>query len=216
MEAPDRSPPIGHRTSGPAPTERRERTRRAILTAAFALIGRENGLSTRIEEVCVDAAISRGSFYNYFSGMEELFATISQRVPHSFVGTVMTEMGRLETAAERCDHGLRRFLEKARTDTPWGWAIVNVGAMGPLFGEDMAAMAERTVGDGVSAGDLSIADAGVGSDLLLGAMHAAILGHLRRGSDDDMPRIVSRAVLAGLGVSPDRIETIVARRQPPA
>ncbi len=72
---------------------KRERTRKKILEAAFGLIGNEKGLTVRIEEICAAAQISRGTFYNYFTSLEQLFEILADRA-----------QSRLEPRA-RCDVG---------------------------------------------------------------------------------------------------------------
>ncbi len=69
------------RNERPAPKlgGKRERTRKKILEAAFGLIGNEKGLTVRIEEICAAADISRGTFYNYFTSLEQLFEVSRDR-----------------------------------------------------------------------------------------------------------------------------------------
>ena len=196
-------------------TARRERTRRRILDVAFHLIGHEKGRSVRIEEICAEAKISRGSFYNYFAGIEPLFEALADDLTHRFTLAVLAEMNRMPSAAEQADVAMRYYLSRARSDPQWGWAMVNIGATGPLFGAETFASALHTVADGIAAGEFILKDATVGRDLVLGACHAALISHLRDGSPDDQPRLVSRSVLRGLGVPPDRIETILLRNLPP-
>ena len=157
---------------------------------------------------------SSRSFYNYFSSMQELFAALSYSITHSFMIVVRAEMAKMASAAEQCDAGQRYFLDRARNDAAWGWAMVHIGAMGPLFGAETSAAAEHTISDGIRAGEFVIADAGVGRDLMLGKAHAAILTHLRQGSAPDMPQVASRAVLAGLGVPKAVIDRVVKRDLP--
>src|SRR5215471_18764093 len=61
---------------------KRERTRKTILEAAFGLIGNERGLTVRIEEICAAARISRGTFYNYFTSLEQLFEILAIELSH--------------------------------------------------------------------------------------------------------------------------------------
>ena len=56
---------------------KRERTRKKILEAAFGLIGNEKGLTVRIEEICAASHVSRGTFYNYFTSLEQLFEVLA-------------------------------------------------------------------------------------------------------------------------------------------
>ncbi len=205
-QTPASEPETGRRA---ADTARRDRTRRHVLDAAFRLIGHARGRSVRIEEICADARISRGSFYNYFASMEALFAALAYDLTHEFTLAVIAEMARRESAAEQADIAMRHYLERARSDPQWGWAMVNIGATGPLFGAETSASALATVEAGMAAGEFLVADARTGRDLVLGTCHAAIVTHLREGSHNDQARIVSRAVLRGLGVVPARIEAIV-------
>jgi AcrR family transcriptional regulator len=195
-------------------TSRRERTRRRIFDAAFRLIGNERGRSVRIEEICALAQISRGSFYNYFAGIDALFEALAYDLSHDFIDAVITEMARMKSAAEQADAGMRYFLDRARADPQWGWAMVNIGATGPLFGAETLAAALATIESGIARGEFLLTDAKVGRDLTLGACHAAIITHLREGSRADQPQCVSRSVLRGLGVAAAKRESIVSRQLP--
>lgn len=198
-----------------ADTVRREQTRRRILDAGFRLIGHEHGRSVRIEEICADAKISRGSFYNYFAGMDELFEALAFDLTHSFTASVIAAMKTMPSAAEQADAAMRYYLRRARSDPQWGWAMVNLGATGPLFGAETFASALATVTSGMASGEFRLPDAKTGRDLVLGTCHAAIITDLREGSPDDHPENVSRLVLSGLGVSAARIKAILARNLPP-
>src|SRR5262249_60874481 len=67
---------------------KRERTRKTILDAAFGLIGNEKGLTVRIEEICAAAQISRGTFYNYFTSLEQLFEVLAVELSHELNGAL--------------------------------------------------------------------------------------------------------------------------------
>lgn len=190
---------------------RKERTRRRMLDAAFRLIGNARGRNVRIEEVCAEAGTSRASFYNYFTGMEALFEALAYDLAHDFTLAVIAAMNRLPSAADQVDFALRCYLQRVRTDPEWGWAMVNIGATGPLFGAETFASALQTVEAGIRSGEFAVGDPLVGRDLILGTAHAAVITHLTLGSAEDQPRQVSRAVLRGLGVHPDRIEAMLER-----
>ena len=68
---------------------KRERTRKKILEAAFGLIGNEKGLTVRIEEICAAASISRGTFYNYFTSLEQLFEVLAIELSHDLNGALV-------------------------------------------------------------------------------------------------------------------------------
>lgn len=195
-------------------SERKARTRKRLLDAGFRLIGHERGRSVRIEEICVEAKVSHGSFYNYFSSVDALIEALAYNLVHDFILAVIAEMNRLPSAAERADLAIRSYLERARTDRAWGWAMVNIGATGPLFGAETAESALDTIEAGIASGEFTITDAGTGRDLVLGTCHAALITFLRNGGATDQPLYVSRAVLGGLGVPAKRIDAILDRPLP--
>jgi AcrR family transcriptional regulator len=205
-------PPAPPRTRDTA--AKRERTRRRVLDAAFALMGHARGASVRIEEICAEAGISRGTFYNYFSGLEQLFDALSFDLSHEFTLAVLATMARMEDMGARTDAALRYYLERARADPHWGWAMVHISAGGPLFGAETFASALATVEEGIARGEFDVADARVGRDLILGTALAAMIAQLRGDASEAQPRIVSRHILRSLGVADARIAAIVARALP--
>ena len=194
---------------------KREQTRKRLLDAAFRLIGREHGLSVRIEEVCVAAHVSRGTFYNYFSGMDELFAALSFELVHEFNRAVFATMDRMKDTAERTNAAMRYYLERARRDPRWGWAMINISAHGPLFGAETYAHAFRTVEEGMARGEFDLKDAAFGRDMILGTVFAAMRRQLSEGAPSSQPEMVARHILRALGVPGARVETIVSRPLPP-
>lgn len=182
-----------------------------MLDAAFRLIGNARGRSVRIEEVCAEARTSRASFYNYFASMDALFEALAYDLAHDFTLAVIAAMNRLPSASDQVDFAMRCYLRRVRTDPDWGWAMVHIGASGPLFGAETFASALQTIEAGIAAGEFTVGEARVGRDLVLGTCHAAMITHLVEGSPDDQPEQVSRIVLQGLGVSADRIATMQQR-----
>ena len=193
---------------------RRERTRAKILEAAFELIGHAHGLSIRIEEICAKARVSRGTFYNYFSSMDDLFAALSFELSDTFNRAMHATVQAMPTNAERSDAAMRYYLERARKEPIWGWAMVHICAHGPLFGANTFAAARRTIEEGIAAGEFDVVDAQTGRDFVLGAAYAAMSNQLRHHQATTSDRMISSYVLRGLGVSEDRIAAIVTRKLP--
>lgn len=193
---------------------RRERTRRRVLDAAFALMGHERGLAVRIEEICAEAGISRGTFYNYFTGLEQVFDALSFDLSHDFNSAVLATMARMEDMAARADAAMRYYLERAHSNPQWGWAMVHISAAGPLFGAETFASALATVEDGIARGEFVVEDARVARDMILGTALAAMISQLREGADPDRPKRVARLILRALGVPGDRVEDVVSRPLP--
>ncbi|WP_257551874.1 hypothetical protein [Sphingopyxis sp. DBS4] len=121
----------------------------------------------------------------------------------------------MPTNAERCDAAMRYYLQRARNDTVWGWAMIHICAHGPLFGANTFTAAHQTIEAGIESGEFDVSDAQIGRDLVLGAAYAAMTNHLRNADAPIVDGLVSAYVLRGLGVTKERIARLVARDLPP-
>lgn len=180
--------------------ERRARTRARIVAAAFELFGHENGLYSRIEDIADKAGVTRPTFYNHFSGMEELRDALTHEVTHDFLIAVTNTISPMPDPRARAATAIRFYLHRARADRRWAWSMVNMSATGIIFGAETHRQAEVTVIEGLDAGVLAIPSSALGSDLILGTALAAIAGMLRQQMPDDYPEQVAGHILLGLGV----------------
>jgi AcrR family transcriptional regulator len=115
---------------------KRERTRKKILEAAFDLIGNERGLTVRIEEICAAAAISRGTFYNYFTSLERLFEVLAIELAHDLNKALVLSWDETRSHAEGSNAAVQHYLNYAQRDPAWAWAMVHLNAFGPTFGAE--------------------------------------------------------------------------------
>ena len=111
---------------------KRERTRKKILEAAFALIGNERGLTVRIEEICAAAEISRGTFYNYFTSLEQLFEILAIELSHDLNRALVSTFDETQSHAQGANAAIQHYLEYARRDPAWARAMVHLSAFGPM------------------------------------------------------------------------------------
>jgi AcrR family transcriptional regulator len=181
-------------------TGKRERTRKRIFEATFGLIGHERGLSVRIEEICVAAKISRGTFYNYFTSMEELFQVLAVELSHNFNQALISTLATIDSAAHRTNAAVQHYLTRARRDTVWGWAMVHLSAAGPMFGAESHAACLETVAQGMKAKEFDVPNAECGRDLILGTILSSMISILRGEVSRAQPRVVSRHLLRALGI----------------
>lgn len=182
--------------------ERKARTRTRILAATFDLFGRQNGLFTRVEEICDAAGITRPTFYNHFTGMEDLREALSWEVTHDFLAAVVQAIGTLPDAAQRTATAIRYYLRRGQQDARWAWSIVNISACGIIFGAETHQQAQRTVEEGMTSGAFRITDARIGRDVVLGATLSALVTLLREETGEDYPAQIAESVLVGLGMAP--------------
>jgi AcrR family transcriptional regulator len=189
--------------------EKRARTRAKILAATFHLYGRENGLFTRVEEICQLAGVTRQTFYNHFRNMEELREALTYEVSHDFLVTVTNALLCLPDGAERASAAIRFYLDKALHDPKWGWSMVNISSNGIVFGMETYRQAEQTVQEGIKAGDFPMNDARLGRDLILGTTLSALTTQLRDAPGPQFTIDTTRNILVGMGVPLERADKIV-------
>lgn len=189
--------------------EKRARTRSKILETAFSLIGREKGRFTLVEEVCQQSNISRGTFYNYFNGVEELFDALCFELSHDFNNAVLALVAEMDSDVERVSAAIRYYLKRAITDKAWGWAMVNISINGYIFGIETYKHAESTISDGIASGAFKVKSLSLGRDMLLGATFAAMITCLRDEADEDYPSQIALEILLGLGVAKDLAAKVI-------
>jgi AcrR family transcriptional regulator len=194
----------------PAPklSGKRERTRKKILEAAFGLIGNEKGLTVRIEEVCAAAQVSRGTFYNYFTSLEQLFEVLAIELSHDLNRALVSTWDETRSHAEGSNAAIQHYLNYARRDPAWAWAMVHLSAFGPTFGAEAWEACHRSIEKGIEAGEFDVPNATVGRDLMTGTVLATVRTTLRFDSDRSQPRTVAYHLLRALGVPDARAKEI--------
>jgi AcrR family transcriptional regulator len=198
----------------PALGGKRERTRKKILEAAFGLIGNEKGLTVRIEEICAAARISRGTFYNYFTSLEQLFEVLAIELSHDLNYALVATWDETQSHAEGSNAAIQHYLNYARRDPAWAWAMVHLNAFGPTFGAEAWEACHRAIAKGIEAGEFDIPNATVGRDLMTGTVMATVRTMLRADGDQLEPGIVAYHVLRALGVPDARARAIAAKPLP--
>lgn len=187
---------------------KRERTRKTILDAAFGLIGSEKGLTVRIEEICAAARISRGTFYNYFTSLEQLFEVLAIELSHDLNRALVSTWDETLSHAEGSNAAIQHYLNYARRDPAWAWAMVHLNAFGPPFGAEAWDACYRSIAKGIEAGEFDVPNATVGRDLMTGTVMASVRTTLRSGGNRSQSRIVAYHLLRAFGVSDARAKAI--------
>jgi AcrR family transcriptional regulator len=191
---------------------RRAKTRVTLLKAAFELLGKEGGRSARIEEICQTANVARGTFYNYFTSVDEMFKALTFDISHDFNDATRAVIRRVPAGAIRSAFALRYYLHKAYADREWGWAMVNLSAGGPIFGEETYSYATQSIQEGMITGQFNIPSLDIGRDLMMGATLSAMITIVRGDPGPDYPEAVVGQILRGLGVN----EPLIAKCVSPA
>jgi AcrR family transcriptional regulator len=134
--------------------QKRARTRARILAATFELYGRENGLFTRVEEICLAADVTRQTFYNHFNSMEDLREALTYEVTHDFLVAVTNAVISLPDAAERssaampkccCCRASHRHVAGYYAEFPFEVDPVGFGRKGHIVGAAQKPMGHSLV-----------------------------------------------------------------------
>jgi len=197
--------------SSPKSGGKRERTRAKILRAAFGLMGNEKGLTVRIEEICAAARISRGTFYNYFTSLEQLFEVLAIEFGHDLNEALVRAFDDVHSHAEGSNAAIQHYLNYVERDPAWGWAMVHLSAFGPSFGAEAWEACYRAIEQGIEAGEFDVPNATVGRDLMTGTVLATVRTMLRSDGSQSEPRTVAYHVLRALGVPDARAKEVVDR-----
>jgi AcrR family transcriptional regulator len=202
---------INHARRAEIGAERRTRTRAEVLEAALELYGQPHGRNTRIEDVCAKARIARGTFYNYFTGIEPLLEALSEELTRDFDAAVHTAFGMMKSPVARTSAAIRYYLHGALQDRRWGWAIVNSSVGRTLYGENLTRHVRETIQEGMDSGDFTIDSADVARDILLGTGISATISLLQGGMPPDYTEKIAQHILLSFGTSPSKAAAVTNR-----
>jgi AcrR family transcriptional regulator len=194
--------------------EKRIRTRNALLAVARELFGHEGGKSTRIEEICEGAGVARGTFYNYFPGIDAVQEALFEELSRDFDEAIHLVFPELESATERTAAAIRYYIGRARHDPRWGWGMVNTGMGTGLLTNEIAERVEATIQEGMDSGEFDIGVAIAGRDLLLGTGLAATITLLKGEAPPNYPELTAARLLMALGVNETQANAVVRRPLP--
>lgn len=194
--------------------EKRARTRKEILSAAYSLVSRKDGHLTSIDEIRASARISLGTFYNYFSSINELFDALAYEISHDMNVRIRALLMLMPAGAFRVSAGARLYLHQVRIDQAWGRAMVNLTGTGPQFGLASLQHVTQAIAEGIELGEFQIPNVEVGCDLVMGTVLSAMMSMVRAPFPDDYPEMIVRQILIGLGVRPQLIADCIGSELP--
>ncbi|MDX3910215.1 MAG: hypothetical protein QHC67_10400 [Sphingobium sp.] len=108
--------------------------------------------------------------------------------------------------AIRLSFALRYYLHRVRQDAAWGWAMVNISAGGPIFGEEAACYAVEAIEEGLVTEQFAVPNVAIGFDLVMGSALSAMATLLRSEQAEEYPELMIAQIFRGMGVSETMIE----------
>ena len=145
--------------------------RQRLLDAAYAAMSTKGFETSRIAEIIDAAGVGVGSFYNHFSGKEDLARSVFLAKVDEFgveLETVATTAP--DIAAATC-FVYRRLLERAAEDQAWAGFILQLEPLFRMFDRLMRPHARIGLGIGMRDGNFQIDDL----EAAISAIHATML-----------------------------------------
>lgn len=189
---------------------RRERTEARILQAAIAIFTEKGPDAPVVEDFIRAATISRGTFYNHFSTVQQLLQATVTWLCRDLVESIKVEIEPIDDPLRRLVIALRLGMHKAISDPEWLRFIMNVQAS--LGSEEL----RRDLNASRQRGLLKFDDLDAAADLVDGSLAFWLnrQSQRKRGrgqGEDEMLGLVLR----GLGAEPARIAALLAEPPPP-
>lgn len=179
---------------------KRERTRAALIEAAYQVIAQKEAERVTIDDIIAEAGVARGTFYNYFQTREDVLIEVAV-----FLRDEM--MQRLEPQqedndpAERIAIAICQLLHRALRDPTWGWVVVRIGlAINPLR-ETIETGMVVDLEAGIQQGRFHVESVQAAVTLILGTGFMALRRILSEQTEEDFPEQVTKIILQALGIT---------------
>jgi len=181
--------------------KKRERTREQLLAAGLQVLA-EKGEALTVSDVVARAAVSNGTFYNYFTDRDELIDALAERSLLSLAARTAGETAEHDPA-RRFAVATGRVLLRAEQDPDWGRAVLRLTDHRRALDHEVGRHLADDLADGFAAGRFALEADDTTRDLMVGLIMLTIRRIVRgETSDDQVERVIARA-LTTLGVPAD-------------
>src|SRR6476619_5291950 len=166
---------------------RREATRAALIAAARELFAARGYAGVGTEEIVQRAGVTRGALYHHFSGKDDLFRAVYERVEQELTERIVTEvpLGSADPVAVLRD-GTSVFLDACLEPEVQRIALLDAPAV--LGYEEWRAIGERYGLGLITAAVQAAVDAGA-----IPRQPVRPLAHVLRGACDEAALLIARA-----------------------
>lgn len=190
---------------------KRERTRSNLIAAAYRVFARKEADAVTIDEIIAEAAVARGTFYNYFQTREEVLTAVAIALSDEMNHRIWEQYAEIEDPAARMAIAIRQFLHQAMRDSTWGWVIVRCGLLAAPLSETIRMGVTRDLEAGMRLGRFQVANKQAAIDLVVGTGLMAMRTILSGYSEPDYPEQIAELILKTLGVEKGEAHSIAVR-----
>jgi len=179
-----------------------QRTRTRLREAARRVFGRK-GMAVSINDVVEAAGISRPSFYNYYTTVDQLLESVTEDIVSELNAQIDASVRGVDDPAARIAIGIRQYCKLAHDDPDWANFLLHFGLLNPHIIEVMRRSLLRDIELGVQSGRFPIGNHQVNGvfALIVGGALAAIM-MIRCGVDGHIVigQQTAQAALRALGI----------------
>lgn len=186
--------------------EKRSRTQAALVGAAIVVFSEKGLDGATTEDLIREAGVSRGTFYNYFTDMDDVVESVATMLVEDLSAEIAARL-RGEAAADVLLAGtLAAYLCKACADRNWGGVVAHLAlknAPQPV-GATTALGLDRILKKGLAEGVFRFRQLAVARDLVMGASLYALKTVVDAPDDNDYIVTFLEHILLALGTAPKR------------
>ena len=146
-------------------------------------------------------ASRKGTFYYHFQSIEELTAAVGVKLAESFDDLLAPARVDQRDSIARISFALTQFLEKATADPLWARLVIQSAQTLTGVGPSIRANLKADLAEAMAQGRLTVHDAELAADIVIGIWLEVTRGTLQRGAAPDLPGQVLEAVLRALGAT---------------
>ncbi len=191
--------------------DRRERTRRKLLGAAAKVIAERGDSGANIESFIAAAGVARGTFYNYFDSREALIEALLLEVGSDPFHSLQQTWSMIEDPLERLSVSTQMIMQRAQADPVWGWLVIYLANSDEIMRHELSSYPMTHLAQAFESSTTEIEDLQVACDVVVGIALAAIKAVLKRKPPINYPERVCRMMLQALGLSAERVQTVVSK-----
>ena len=181
--------------------EKRERTRTLIVDAGTMLLAERAREALTVDAVVEAAGVAKGTFYYHFQSIDELASAVGEKLGESFDAVLTPARLELQDPIERLSFAFTQFLEKAISDSDWARLVVQSSHSPTEFARGIRNNLKADIAEAILQGRLSVRDAELAVDIVMGIWLQVTRGILDRGARPELTRQAVEAVLRALGSS---------------
>lgn len=201
-----------------SPPTRRERrkaqTRDRLVASARERFAEQGVEATRINEITEAADVGFGSFYNHFTGKDDIVAAVAEEVITELGEQIARATEHLPDPAEVVATAHRAVLLTAASDPTLGWLLIRLELSHDLASRALGPFAMRDLQAGIDAGRFHIEDPVttlIGSGAALLGIVRSVLDRRLTVSPEQAAQLHAANVLRMLGVPHDEASAIAHR-----